>query len=924
MTIQALLIVLMAGTEIFRPLRDFRTIIHDGLVGQAAAVGINGLLRTPVPMQAHGAAPSEPLAPTISFENVEFSYSGDRGRALDGVSLDIRAGERVGIVGPSGAGKSTLVQLLLRLHDPQSGTVRIGGIDLRTLDPETARTHIALVRQDTYLFHGTVEDNLRLGKPDASPQEIEAAVRAANAYDFIAALPQGYATVIGERGTRLSGGQRQRLAIARALLRDKPILILDEALSSVDAENEAVIQTALDRLMAGRTTLILAHRLSSVIGADRILVVDHGRIVESGTHAQLIRQEGVYRHLMGAQASERGNVESPLVEREDVLLDAEPEALPPLSDEAPTDSILRVEKMDWGRTSAALLKFIIPLWLRLCLVVGSGAARVAAFVGVSVFSALAVAALKNGRPFTAFLIALAIVAPLAGVLHWWESWKAHQMAYYLLAEMRNSLFRKLDALAPAYLLRRRSGDLVALATQDVETVEYFYAHTIAPALIAIAIPTIVLIALGKLAWPTALMLLPFLLLAGLVPALVRGRIDRLGAQAREGVGRLNAHITDTIQGLADLVAFQAIARRRAEFMRFVHDYHEKRLRVFRDLSLQSAQLEVTMGLGGLCVAVIGGLLSASGHLQPAFLPLLTLLSSAAFLPISEIAYVSRQLADTFASAHRLNAVHDEPVLVTDGPRKEVPPPGSGASIRIENVGFTYPNAHRPALSGISLDIQPGTTVALVGHSGSGKTTLANLLLRFWDPAEGSITIDGHDLREYKLDALRSRIALVAQDTYLFNDTLRGNVALARPGASAGEIAEAIERAALGEFVAHLPEGLETRVGERGVQLSGGQRQRVAIARAFLKNAPVLILDEATSHLDAISEARVRQALATLMRNRTTLVIAHRLSTVQDADLIVALSSGRLVETGTHASLLARGGLYAELVGRQLSLGRAAE
>ena len=218
-------------------------------------------------------------------------------------------------------------------------------------------------------------------------------------------------------------------------------------------------------------------------------------------------------------------------------------------------------------TSRALLTFIVPLWRRLCLVIASGTGRVAAFVGVAVFSALAVAALKTGHPYGSFLVVLAIVAPLAGLLHWLESWKAHEMAYELLAEMRIALFRKLDALAPAYLLRRRSGDLVGLATQDVETVEYFYAHTVAPALIAIAVPAAVLIALADFAWQTALVLLPFLLLAGLVPVLVRGRIDRLGARAREGLGRLNAHITDTIQGLADLVAFQAVARRRAEFMR---------------------------------------------------------------------------------------------------------------------------------------------------------------------------------------------------------------------------------------------------------------------------------------------------------------------------------------------------------------------
>src|SRR5579863_1021554 len=332
MTIEALLIVLMAGTEVFRPLRDLRGVLHQGLNGQSAAAGIHELLAAePLIKPAAASSPSpalrervarpvrgEPgegvstglaarpltpalspgggegvsLAPTIAFEDVHFAYPGGRGPAHDGLSFAVAAGEKIGIVGPSGSGKSSVARLLLRLFDPQSGGVRVGGRDVRTLDPEELRHAFAVVHQDTYLFHGTVEENLRLGRPEATQFEIEAAARDANAHDFITALPQGYRTMLGERGVNLSGGQQQRLAIARALLRDAPILILDEALSSVDAENEAVIQQAIDRLASGRTTLILAHRLSSVIGADRILVLDHGKIVEQGSHAELIRRDG--------------------------------------------------------------------------------------------------------------------------------------------------------------------------------------------------------------------------------------------------------------------------------------------------------------------------------------------------------------------------------------------------------------------------------------------------------------------------------------------------------------------------------------------------------------------------------------------------------------------------------------------------------
>ena len=925
MSLDVLLVVLMMGIEVFRPQRDLRALLHNGMMGRAAADDIFALLDAQ-PGIKPPAAPVDldgPLAPVVEFDDVSFAYPGGRRAAHRGLKFRVEAGERVGFVGESGAGKSTIVRLLLRFHDPDGGAVRIGGHDLRRLRADDVYPNVAVVNQDTYLFHGTVEDNLRFGKPDATAAELEAAARAANAHEFIARLPQGYATVVGERGIRLSGGQRQRVAIARALLRDAPILILDEALSAVDAENEAVIQAALNRLMQGRTTLIFAHRLSSVVAADRILVLDRGSVVETGDHASLMRARGVYFRLMGAQAEEMARPDASLA-APTATSDVQPDI--PLediqADDAgaqlePTDAILRAEGLGWTGAFRELLRHVVPWRAKFSVVLVFGIVRVVALIGVGVASALTVAAVKQGEPFTQHLIVLAIIAPLAGVLHWLESWFAHDMAFRMLAEMRIALFRKLDRLAPAYLVRRRTGDLVGMATHDVELVEYFFAHTVAPFFVAVLVPAAVIGTLAGFGWPMALALAPFLAAVAASPFLARHRIDVLGSRAREAFGEMNAHAVDTIQGLSEILAFQRTKTRAAEFVARIERHTGLRLPFYSDLTKQTAILEAATGLGGLVVVMTGAHLVATDALEPAMLPLLTLLAMLAFLPVSEIAHIGRQLADTLGATRRLHAVHNEVEVVTDGPGVDAPARAAvgrigsaarsgGTEIEVRDVRFSYFGNRRLALDGTTFTVP----------SGAGKTTVAHLLMRFWDPGSGVIRFDGHDLREYRLDELRNRVALVTQDTYLFNETLRSNILIAKPEATATELDAAVRRASLGPFVDALPEGLATRVGERGVRLSGGQRQRVAIARAFLKDAQVLILDEATSHLDAVNEQLVRFGLEELMSDRTTIVIAHRLSTVRNADRVVVLDAGRTVETGSHDELIALGGLYSRLVGRQ--------
>jgi ATP-binding cassette subfamily C protein CydCD len=913
--LQTLLIVLMLGVEVFRPLRDLTVLYHRGLLAIAATKGIFALLDATPDVEVSPAA-AAPLAPeaNIRFENVTFGYEGGRRPALEDLSLTLDAGQTLALVGPSGAGKSTVVWLILRFYDPQQGRVLVGGRDVREWPLQDLHQMIAVVTQDTYLFHGTVAENLRIGRPNATDEQLEAVARAANADDFIRALPQGYDTIVGERGTRLSGGQRQRIAIARALLKDAPILLLDEALSSVDSENEALIQEALERLQRGRTTLVVAHRLSSVIGADRILVLDHGQLVQSGTHRELIAASGTYARLMAAQQEQEEvdtNVPAGLVA---VAAAAPPPKPREDAHGAEQEASINAKPLRAVTIGKRLMELVRPWWGKLALVFTLGISNAVVAVALGAMGAIIVGRVATHLPLAPGLVALALLVPASAILTWCDSWQAHDLAFRLLAEMRIDMYRTLDPLAPAYLLRRRTGDLVSAAMGDIETIELFFAHTISPAFVAVLIPGGVLLTLAFIAWPLAIVLLPFLLVVAATPFFGQRAAEKQGTAVRGQLGDVNAHTVDSVQGLREIVAFNYGDGRADELEINGRLLSLVQVSFLRQLSLQNGIIDIMTGLGTLAVLATGAYLVTIHALDRTHLPLVTLLALASFAPVLNLATVSRQLAETIAAARRVFAVHDEPVAVRDGPGVpaiEVP------TVAFEDVAFAYGASEPHALRNVSFAIQPGQTIAVVGRSGAGKTTAAHLLMRYWDPQGGRVTLGGHDLHDFNLDDLRRHIAIVAQDTYLFNTSLRENIALGRPDATEEQIIHAARLANAHDFIMTLPDRYDTVVGERGLQLSGGQRQRVAIARALLKDAPVLILDEATSHLDTESERQVRLALETLIAGRTTMVIAHRLSTVRDADRIIVLEDGAVAEQGTHTELLARGGIYAQLIAAQV-------
>jgi len=929
--IGVLVILVLVGLEVFRPLTELATNYQECVAAVTATDRIEAILATMPVLPSSPAAPADglALAPplTLSFEDVSFTYPGERAVALRDVSFTLTSGERVGIVGASGAGKTTLTALVQRLYDPSAGAVCLNGRDIRALPLERVRAQIAVVGQETFLFNGTVAENLRVGKSDATDDELIAAARAANAHAFIAALPDGYQTRVGERGVRLSGGARQRIAIARAVLRDAPILILDEATSSVDAENEAAIQSALDRLAAGRLTLIVAHRLSSLARVDRCLVFEHGRLMATGTHRALLAQNGAYARLMAEQAIAA-----------QAYADSEPAptsaGAAPVSAPAPA-TLRRGESGEIVQGAAAIDRkatfgFLVGWLQRQYAQIGLASLLLlvseALKLGVPLVAATAVIGVASGATDNGWLLPLVVVTGLAIGLNEVGLWLSHALAFRVFSTLRVAFFRKLDALGPGYLQRRRSADLVGIATDDIDRLEGFYAHWLPQLVVGLGLPLLALIGLAWIDRALLLVVAAFLAAAGVVLFRESGKreaYDRVQHQLAE----LGSHVVDTLQGQRELVAFQYQRAWLARGQHYLDSYLQQLTVYFGRHYLRSkAAVDVLAGLGVTACILVAHTRVLAGALDPALVPAAIVLTLAVLTPAQELAYYLLLMARAFNAAARVATVMDEPVERRDGteplPRERLTggteARSTGPLIRFEDVSFQYDYSHGAAVKGVSFALPQGKTLALVGQSGAGKSTLAHLLLRFWDPEAGRILLDNTDIRAFDRDELRGQVALVAQDTYLFNASIRDNLLIAKPDATDAELLAALELASLGELIATLPAGLDTTVGERGAQLSGGERQRIAITRAGLKNAPILILDEATAYLDSVNERLVRDALERLRHERTTIVIAHRLSTVKDADLIVVLAQGRVVEQGSHAELLAQMGLYTRLVATQLS------